>query len=109
MVEKKDLVGLKYGDQPEKWENHILIFDGIKGVREFASELASKLYHSLKKDGKNPVIYTSNDTVNPQKIEKMIITSKKDSDSFNNFCFINTIQFETILNDTQLEEYLKKN
>jgi len=105
MFEKKDLVGLKYGDQPEKYEDHILIFDGRKGINENASLLASKLYHILKEIGKNPVIYTNNDTINPEKIKHIIITNKKQSNIFKELCIKNHISFNEILDDSIAETY----
>lgn len=105
MIEKKDLVELKYGDQPEKYKDHILIFDGRKGINENASLVASKLYHILKKLGKNPVIYTNNDTINPDKIKTVIITNIEEADGIKKLCIENNISFDTILDNSYAESY----
>lgn len=107
MNEKIKLVELKFGDQPEKYDDHILIFDGRKGVNEKASRLASKLYHLLKSLDKNPVLYTNNDTINPEKMTRIIITETEQADSLAKIALDRNISYETILDESHAEHYCK--
>jgi len=99
---------VKYGDQPEKYKDHILIFDGRKSGDMVESDLANKLYHILEKKGLNPVVYTDNDTVKYETMKKIIFTVDEKEEGVKkakNDAVKHKIPFYTLRNESEVENF----
>lgn len=105
---------IKYGDQPEKYENHVLIFDGMKSGSDIESKKAHLLYEFLMLKGVNPVIYSGNDTLNFETMKVVVFINKEDNDTLKEKCRERKIPVFTLKKDrnkhtiyNQIKSYLQ--
>lgn len=97
-----------YGDNPKKYKDHILIFDGRLSGSMIESDLAKKLFQVLESKNQNPIIYTDNDIVKWETMQKILFIGNEEKESFakaKNDAVKYKIPFYTLKNNSEVENF----